>query len=199
MAKPLPEPQVPTGTMTVAEFLAWADAQQEGRFELVDGRIVAMSPERVLHADTKFNAAVNLRDALEKISSPCRVYIDGAGIEIPGGQIRVPDVAIQCTPPDPQSQLLDAPVVVVEVVSPTSARRDTIAKVSDYMSVPTIRHYLIVDPEERMVVRHSRDEGATAISTEIHRDGTILLAPPGIEIQLEDFAGSARAPDEQGE
>ena len=34
--------------MTVAEFLVWAEAQSEGRYELVDGEIVKMAPERSL-------------------------------------------------------------------------------------------------------------------------------------------------------
>jgi Uma2 family endonuclease len=35
--------------MTAAEFLAWADTQPKGRFELVRGEIVAMAPEKARH------------------------------------------------------------------------------------------------------------------------------------------------------
>ena len=50
MAKALNQPP---GRMTVDEFLAWAMAQPEGRFELVDGKVVTMAPERVAHARLK--------------------------------------------------------------------------------------------------------------------------------------------------
>ena len=61
MAKALNQPP---GRMTVDEFLAWAMAQPEGRFELVDGKVVAMAPERVAHARLKSEVWLALRDAI---------------------------------------------------------------------------------------------------------------------------------------
>lgn len=45
--------------MTVAEFLVWAEAQPEGRYELVDGEIIRMAPERLRHTVGKFEVALS--------------------------------------------------------------------------------------------------------------------------------------------
>ena len=50
--------------MTVTEFLAWAEKQPKGRYELVDGQVIAMSPERNRHALVKFNVAGALKAAV---------------------------------------------------------------------------------------------------------------------------------------
>ena len=43
----------PSERMTVDQFLDWADIQEQGRFELLDGEVFAMSPERISHNETK--------------------------------------------------------------------------------------------------------------------------------------------------
>ena len=53
--------------------------------------------------------------------------------------------------------ILEAPLIVVEVVSPSSERDDSDAKLVDYFSVASIQHYLIVFSEKRVVVHHQRN------------------------------------------
>jgi Uma2 family endonuclease len=94
--------------------------------------------------------------------------------------------------------VLDNPVVVIEVVSPSSERSDTGAKVADYFRVSSIRHYLIIDPYGRSVIRHSRPKADGLISTEVHLTGEIKLDPPGLTVAAEDLLGSeVRAPLEK--
>jgi Uma2 family endonuclease len=49
---------------TADEFIAWALEQPTGRFELDNGTVVAMAPERASHATAKLNAVIALRDAI---------------------------------------------------------------------------------------------------------------------------------------
>ena len=67
--------------MTVEEFLPWAEGK-EGRWELHEGVPVMMSPERSLHAETKAEAYVALREAIRFKGLPCRVYPDGMAIRV---------------------------------------------------------------------------------------------------------------------
>ena len=62
--------------MTVDEFLVWGEGR-EGRWELLDGRPIAMSAERVAHAETKAEAWAALRRAIECAGAPCRAMPDG--------------------------------------------------------------------------------------------------------------------------
>jgi Uma2 family endonuclease len=168
--------------MTVAEFLEWAAAQPRGRYELVGGEIVAMAPERARHNVVKFAAARALDDAVKRAGLPCTVFTDGMTVVIDNDHSREPDAAVQCSvAADPDSMVLEAPLIVVEVTSPSSERDDTGDKLVEYFSVPSIRHYLIVNPAKKVVVHHARAD-AGDISTRIAGSGDIDLTPPGMKV-----------------
>jgi Uma2 family endonuclease len=169
--------------MTVTEFLDWAAGQPNGRYELVDGLVIAMSPERNRHALVKLNVATALRSAATQAKLDCTVFPDGATVVIDKHTSREPDAAVQCGPVDLDSLVLDAPVIVVEVLSPSSERSDTGEKLSEYFSVASIRHYLIVNPFRRLVVHHQR-KAAGNIETTIVESGEIELSPPGLTVAI---------------
>jgi Uma2 family endonuclease len=182
-------PILPKVRMKVDEFLAWADAQARGRYELVDGEIVAMSPERARHNLVKFAAARALRDAVLAAKLPCTVFTDGIAVVIDDRNTREPDASVQCgVDVDLDSMILEAPMIVVEVASPSSERVDTETKLVDYFSVASICHYLIILPEQRVVVHHRRDDGGK-IETRIVRDGDIALTPPGMTVPVAALLG----------
>lgn len=171
--------------MTVPEFLEWAKRQPDGDFELVDGMIVAMVRERALHNLAKMAVARALQDAVGLAGVPCTVYGDGMAVEIDNHTARGPDALVQCgSPVDLDSMIADNPLIVVEVVSPTSERRDTDAKLVEYFSVPSIRHYLIFFPHKRVAVHHAKDARGEITTSFVH-SGVINLAPPGIELSVD--------------
>jgi Uma2 family endonuclease len=74
------------------------------------------------------------------------------------------------------------PLVVMEVLSRSSAARDTVAKFTGYFRLPSLRHYLIVAGHLRTIIHRQRDE-AGVIQTRIVHDSTLTLDPPGIEVR----------------
>ncbi|MFZ1102065.1 MAG: Uma2 family endonuclease, partial [Hyphomicrobiaceae bacterium] len=129
--------------MTVPEFLAWATAQPRGRYELVRGEVVAMAPERQRHLRVKGAVFRALGDAVIRARLAYTVFPDGATVVIDNEHSREPDAAVQSDAAgNPDSTVLDAPVIVVEVTSPSSERDDTGEKLVEYFSVPSIHHYL---------------------------------------------------------
>jgi Uma2 family endonuclease len=182
-------PVLPKARMKVDEFLAWSERQPDDRYELVDGEIVAMTRDTVRHNRTKFAAAQTLEGAVRMAGLPCLVLIDGVGVAINDKTLRIPDVLVQCeAEPDPDALIVESPVIVVEVVSPSSERDDTEAKLVDYFEVASIRHYLIVFSEKRVVVHHHRrNEGE--IATRIAHDGDIVLNPPGLVVAVAALLG----------
>jgi Uma2 family endonuclease len=170
--------------MTVPEFLAWAVAQPRGRYELVRGEVVAMAPERARHNLVKLAVASALGDAVREAGLPCTVFTDGMTVVIDNEHAREPDAAVQCgAPTDLDSMILEAPLIVVEITSPSSDRDDTGDKLVEYFSVPSIRHYLIVMPEKGVVVHHARGD-AGAIATQILSAGDVSLTPPGLLVPV---------------
>ncbi len=175
--------------MTAEEFLKWADTQAEGRFELVDGQIVAMAPEQIAHTRTKSAVWRALSLALQDSGLPCEAFADGVSVVTGRYKTREPDASVQCGGvDDPSSLALDRPLIVVEVVSPTSELDDLGAKYAEYFSVASIRHYVIVDAGKGLVLHHRRSD-AGSIQTEAHRDGWIEFDPPGFKVAVEDLFG----------
>jgi Uma2 family endonuclease len=180
---------LPQHQLTAEAFLAWATAQAQGRYELVGGRVVAMAPERAGHNLVKLAVARELGDAVGRAGAPCTVFTDGMSLAIDAETVREPDASVQCNGSvDVESTRLLDPIIVVEVVSPSSERDDTVDKLVEYFSVPTIQHYLIVRPDRGLVIHHSR-EASAKIATTIVSDGDLSLDPPGLKVSVPRLLG----------
>ena len=68
--------------MTVPEFLAWAETQESGRYELIRGEIVAMAPERSAHVQAKRRAANALEAAIKRAGIACEAFVDGLAVHM---------------------------------------------------------------------------------------------------------------------
>src|SRR5215468_8950801 len=87
---------LPKQRMKVPEFLAWANEQLDANYELVDGEVVAMAPERLRHILVKAAVYRSLDDAVKAAGLPCTVFPDGAGVVINDSTNRIPDASVQC-------------------------------------------------------------------------------------------------------
>lgn len=172
---------------TADEFIAWAMAQTEGRFELDNGVVVAMSPERIGHGRAKLNAVISLRNAIGASGLACEAHPDGATVRIDDRTVYEPDALVQCGPPLPGDAIeVDNPVILVEVVSPSSRGIDKGAKLASYSLLPSVRHYLIVDTDKRIIIHHHLVENGR-IESRILRESPLTLDPPGLTIEVQDF------------
>jgi Uma2 family endonuclease len=176
----------PREIMTRAAFYSWS-RHQAGRFERIDGRPVAMAPERRAHVRMKQTLWAALRDGLRAAGSPCEAFVDGLTVEIGEDGDFVPDVLVDCGGGSDDDTVAHQPVVVVEVLSPGSGRSDTGYKLAGYFTVPSIAHYLIVDPDRGRIVHHARADDGT-VRTAIVSGGRLTLDPPGITLDLDALA-----------
>jgi Uma2 family endonuclease len=167
------------------EFRRWS-AGQKGRYERIAGEPVAMSPERIEHVRVKNRVWAALDRAIRAASLPCEALGDGVTIEVDADTDYEPDAVVNCGPPAPGDAVAATnPVVVVEVVSPSTQSTDLGDKLADYFKVGTIQHYLIVRVRRREVIHHRR--AGTEIVSRIINIGSIVLDPPGIAIDLADI------------
>jgi Uma2 family endonuclease len=172
--------------MTVDEFLAWA-AGRPGKYELHGGIVQQMSPERAKHVRVKYSVCAAFKAALKESGLECEALIDGMTVRVSLDRAFVPDVLVHCQSKlDGESVEVDEPVIIVEVQSPSTGFTDESTKLTGYFAVPSVRHYLLVDPDQRTVVHHRRAEG-DVIETRIVRSGAMTLDPPGIEIGIGAF------------
>ncbi len=169
---------------TADEFIAWALEQPTGRFELDNGTVVSTAPERAHYATAKGNAFVALRHSIGARGLACQAFPDGMSVRIDDRTVYEPDAIVRCGPQLPGDAIeANDPVIIVEVVSPSSRGVDRGVKLAGYFLLPSVRHYLIVDTDKRVIIHNHRSEEGR-IEVRIVHGG---LDPPGLTIEVQDI------------
>jgi Uma2 family endonuclease len=171
-----------------AEFHRWADEQPRGRFERVSGTPVAMPPERWVHMRLKARIWRALDREILAADLPCQAAPDGMTVEIDDDTDYEPDALVNCGDPVPdEATAAPNPVVIVEVLSPSTESLDAGGKLADYFRMPSVSHYRLVRPLRPEIIQHTRV--GERIETRIIRGVKIELDPPGIRLNLEEIYG----------
>ncbi len=181
MLKPLPR------FITVAEYLS-SELSSPVRREYVCGQVYAMAGSSSRHNRIALNIAAHF---LSLASSDCRVYQENMKLFI--GQSRAsdtekaiyyPDVMVVCGKELPDEYYETEPCILVEVLSPSTAIVDLREKKLEYIRLPSLRTYLIVD-QDTLLVRHCwRDEEGHWREQDLAGDGLISLPCLGGDISL---------------
>lgn len=159
--------------MTADAFLVWHEGQ-ERRFELIDGVPVAMTGVRRRHDQVVANALFLLIGQLGV--GRCRTFTADTAIRTPRGNIRYPDVGVDCGRFIDEAREADAPLLVIEVLSETNRVYDFQIKLEEYKSVPSLRHMLLVDTETPEILHWSRaDGGAWSVRTVEGEDAVLKV------------------------
>jgi len=143
----LPQPKTP---FSADDFLAW-DATQTERHEFVDGEVFAMAGGEDRHASVSLAVASSLRSHLK--GSRCRVYMNDVKLQVAAANaFFYPDVFVTCSERDAASRLVkQEPLLVVEVLSPSTAAYDRGDKFASYRLCPTLSEYAVIDIDRRAV------------------------------------------------
>lgn len=152
--------------MTPDEFILW-NLDQEARYEFVDGvpvlkfdngpGMMAGASER--HDQIVVNVISALRGRLR--SGPCRVKSADQAARMQRGNIRYPDVTVDCGPRRPDSYESAEPTVVFEVLSPSTRGSDLLRKAEEYRALPSLRHIVVIEPDRAEVLVWTRGGDGT--------------------------------------
>ena len=161
--------------MTEAEYLEY-DRTHDGKYEYVNGEVVAMSGVSDAHDRIQVNATVALANRLR--SGPCRVR--GADLRVrldETGLYCYPDLTIVCGEPafaatNPVTLL--NPRVVVEILSETTEEYDRGAKIAHYRHRASVDLILLIDSRRRLVERQQRNSDGTWTLSE-HMSGAVAV------------------------
>jgi Uma2 family endonuclease len=179
---------------TVDAFFVWQESQSE-RYELVGGFPVRlMAGASNAHDRIVVNLLAELRNQLR--GGPCRPFTGNGSVETYPGQIRRPDVGVDCGRFDPHGCRAAEPRLVAEVLSPSTRDFDAFAKLTEYQAVATISHVLLVEPNLAEVALWSRaDEGAWIASRIEGLDGVVQLPAIGVALQMSDLYEGIEFPE----
>lgn len=128
-------------------YLEW-ERKQQIRHEYVDGEVFAMSGATDAHVTVTLNLASLLRAHLR--GTRCRVYMADMKLRVDAANaFFYPDILVSCSEADRQRALhKNEPILLVEVLSDSTAAYDRGAKFSDYRQLPSLQEYVLIDPTQ---------------------------------------------------
>jgi Uma2 family endonuclease len=151
----------PPSAMTASEFLAWNPQDSDG-WELIDGTPRAMVPASPKHGAIQAEAARLIGNHLADLRPACRIVVEpGIRPKVRANlNVRVPELAVTCADWDPEDRLLQEPLFVLEILSPSN-KADTWANVWSYVTIPSIWEILVLHTAEIRAELLRRGEDGT--------------------------------------
>lgn len=182
-----------TRRMTVEEFLDW-DGGGHRRHELRRGVPVMMAPGTRAHGRVASRLAGAIDRAL-RARRPCEALVEaGIASALHADTMLVADVAVTCAPPSPGERLVADSLLVVEILSPSTARDDRGEKLPDYRAMPSVREILLIEPETPQAELHRRLDGDRWLTTLLRgADAVLELESVGLALPLGDLYPEASA------
>ncbi len=146
----------PARDLSLEGFLAWEE-RQERRFERVGGVVRAMAGGTRAHDTIANNVRALLWNTLR--GTACRVQGPDLKVLTPKGDVLYPDALVLCGPRDPRATRVEDPLLVVEVLSESTAQHDLVLKRLAYKTIPSLRLILYVAQDRPRVdlVRRGAD------------------------------------------
>ena len=164
--------------MTLAEFLEWEE-RQPLRYEFDGIGPVAMTGGTYGHSTIQGNLATALGGRLR--GKRCRFHGSDLKFQVAEGHVRYPDGMVLCSPVDRTATVVYDPVVVFEVLSPSTARDDRIVKAREYQATPSVQRYVMLEQDGVSATVYARS-GETWTHEILVANS--ILALPEIEVEL---------------
>jgi len=130
---------------TLDDFLAW-EHEQPDRYQRLGGVVRMMTGGTIDHNRITLNVADGLRRRLA--GGDCETFVNDVKVVTPTEDVMYPDVVVACGAIPGKATVLPNPVVVVEVLFESTAARDHGRKRWAYQTIPSLRHYVLVDQDE---------------------------------------------------
>ncbi len=165
------------------DFLDW-ERQQSTKHEFLDGVVRAMTGTSDRHNEICLNFAIALRQHLD--GGPCRVYMADVMLRVETADAAFyPDLMVTCSEADQADRYVKRePTLLVEVLSPSTATYDMGAKFAAYRQLPSLREYVLVDPDAPYVeVFRPGPEGKWIMDPAGPKD-TMCLESVGLELPI---------------
>jgi Uma2 family endonuclease len=169
--------------MTLAEFLEWEE-RQPVRYEFNCFGPVAMTGGTYGHSTIQRNLAFALTGRLR--GKPCQFQGSDLKIQVGDGHIRYPDGMVVCSPVDRTATVVHEPVIVFEVLGPSTAAKDRIVKAREYQATPSIRRYVMLELDSVGATVYARS-GETWTHEILVADSIVALPEIGVSLPLAEL------------
>lgn len=172
---------------TPKEYFA-LEARSEVRHEYFEGEVFAMAGASVTHNLIKGNFIAGLRPGVRQRG--CRYVDENVRLAVSEEVFYTyPDVMVSCDPADRhESYTWRQPVLIAEVLSPSTSEYDRTTKFENYQKIPSLRHYLLISQSAWIVEWFRRDEAGQWIYTLLTGpDSTLKIPDLGLVLPLREL------------
>jgi Uma2 family endonuclease len=173
--------------VSVEDYLA-AEEKSDIRHEYTGGYVHAMAGGKYRHNQVSSNILIALGSRLR--GAPCQALNPDAKVRIraaSGTSFYYPDAMVVCEPNPGNSVYEDRPVIVVEVLSDSTRRQDSYEKRDAYLTIPSLKAYLLVEPDEAKVSVYRRQAdgaGLEAFEAQLYTGRDAIIPLDEIEVDL---------------
>lgn len=179
------------GNYSYQEYLD-LEASSETKYEFHDGFITAMAGGSPAHSQIAGNVIRFTGNDIDKKNKPCIVHTSDLRIRVERTKrTYYPDISVVCEDPVYSSQdahALTNPVLVIEVLSESTAAFDRGGKFTNYRQIPSLREYVLISQEEPVVDTYYRTEdNLWEINTIMGLKGIVVLKSIGCELKMSDI------------
>ena len=139
--------------VSVAEYLKRYATDSDYRYELIDNEIVMMGSASKEHNRIAGNIFAHLTFHLK--GKPCKPYIETLKVNV-GENYYFPDMLVDCGESRDRFTAT-LPVLIVEVLSPSTRRVDKTVKLRDYVKIPSLQEYAIFEQDIAELTLYRRE------------------------------------------
>lgn len=184
--------------MSVEEWRFLERSSHDAKHEYIDGHVYAMSGGSLSHGRIGSNAVRALEDALAEAGRPCYVYNSDVATRLSAKRYTYPDASVTCDERDRPARdkmEIEAPRLIVEVLSDSTEAYDRGRKLSYYRACPSIQEYVLVATKYQSVEVYHRATHGWAYDA-YGPDEEIDLTSIGVRIRVAALYGGAGVPEE---
>ena len=184
--------------MSLEEFLRWDDGT-DTRYELIDGVPIAMEPPAEAHRILAVRLVSRIEATLQS-RRPCNAQIE-AGVLRPDrcDAYYVADVAVTCRPNEPGRQAIAEPILIVEILSPSTERHDRRIKLPVYREIESVQEILLIDSDSYYAEVHRRDANHWIIELVRGSEAILALSSVGLSLSMAELYDGIAIPNTEPE
>jgi Uma2 family endonuclease len=170
----------PNLRMDKAAFLAWMQAN-EGRYELAGGRVVMMPGVSKVHGRIVTRLVVALSGMLDPLQWD---VVAEFGLDTGPDTLRYPDIVVERAAGGNEDYTTSSPVLLAEVLSPSTAEIDLGDKAAEYLQIPSLLAYLVFSQDEPKTWVWARAKGEFTSGPEILTGSEAVVRVPVLELAI---------------
>ena len=174
--------------MSEDEYLAF-ERGSEGKHEYINGDVFAMTGASQTH---NLICAYTIATLINKLGDkPCEVYPSDMRLKVAQARYTYPDISIVCGDSEFADDTFDTllnPIVLLEVLSPSTANYDRTDKFRQYRKLSSLKEYLLIAQDSPHIEHYLRQPDNTWALTDIDGlDAQVELASIGCNLALADI------------